>query len=111
MNEDARTQIEQMRSEIRRHDRQYYVESDPEISDLEYDRLLESLRQLEERFPHLIALDSPTQRVGGESVSGLQQVAHQVPMLSIDNTYSSEDLLHWGKRVTKLLDETHAMDG
>ena len=107
MNEDARTQIEQMRSEIRRHDRQYYVESDPEISDLEYDRLLESLRQLEERFPHLIALDSPTQRVGGESVSGLQQVAHQVPMLSIDNTYSSEDLLHWGKRVTKLLDERH----
>ncbi|MGQ9576292.1 MAG: NAD-dependent DNA ligase LigA [Thermoguttaceae bacterium] len=96
-------EIARLREEIRYHDRKYYVEAAPEISDLEYDRLVERLKKLEAAHPELITPDSPTQRVGDQPVEGLQQVEHRVPMLSIDNTYSIEELKQYGKRTAKLL--------
>jgi DNA ligase (NAD+) len=99
----AARQIERLREQIRHHDRKYYVEAAPEISDRDYDRLLADLRALEEKHPELVAADSPTQRVGDEPVPELESVRHRLPMLSIDNTYSAADLATWGRRVEKLL--------
>ncbi len=101
---NVRQQIEQLRAEIRRHDDLYYVRATPEISDRDYDRLLDQLKQLEQEHPELIVSDSPTQRVGDRPVPELQQIDHRVPMLSIDNTYSVEDLRKYAQRVSKLLD-------
>ncbi|MDG2380935.1 MAG: NAD-dependent DNA ligase LigA [Pirellulaceae bacterium] len=97
-------EIKQLRDEIRQHDHQYYVKAGPTISDLEYDRLLERLKQLESEHPELVTADSPTQRVGDQPVGYLTQVDHRVPMLSIDNTYSVEELRKYGERIVKLLD-------
>lgn len=99
----AADEIRQLSNEIRRHDRKYYVDAAPEISDLQYDKLLERLKKLETEHPELIAPDSPTQRIGDQPVSSLQQVEHRVPMLSIENTYSLDELRKYGDRVTKLL--------
>lgn len=96
-------EIEKLRERIRHHDRKYYVESAPEISDLEYDRLIERLRRLEQAHPDLVAPDSPSQRVGGEPVAELHQVEHAVPMMSIDNTYNVDELREFGQRVAKRL--------
>lgn len=96
-------EIRQLSDEIRRHDRKYYVDAAPEISDLEYDKLLERLKALEAEHPELITADSPSQRIGDQPVSELQQVEHRVPMLSIDNTYSLDELRKYGERVKKLL--------
>ena len=95
--------IAELRDEIRRHDRKYYVDAAPEIGDRDYDRLVAELRRLEESHPDLVTPDSPTQRVGDEPLSSLRSVTHRVPMLSIDNTYSVADLEAWGRRVEKLL--------
>ena len=99
----AAEHIARLREEIRHHDRKYYVEAAPEISDLEYDRLLQQLQQLEQAHPELITADSPTQRVAEVPVSQLQQVRHQVPMLSIDNTYKIEELEAFLHRAQKNL--------
>ena len=96
--------VAELRDEIRRLDRLYYVEATPAVSDLEYDRLLQELRNLEQKYPDLQTPDSPTQRVGDAPVEHLVQVPHQVPMLSIDNTYSREDLKAYFDRTEKLLD-------
>jgi DNA ligase (NAD+) len=101
----AATQIARLRDQIRHHDRLYYVEAAPEISDLEYDRLVERLRDLEAKHPELVTPDSPTQRIGDEPVDALTSVRHRVPMMSIDNTYGVDDLRAWGRRVEKLLAE------
>ncbi len=105
MSSRAAARIVKLREEIRRHDRRYYVEAAPEISDRDYDRLVDELRDLEARHPDLITADSPTQRVGDEPVPELQPVRHRAPMMSIDNTYGTDDLLAWGRRVEKLLAE------
>jgi len=99
----AATKIARLREQIRHHDRKYYVEAAPEITDREYDRLVDELRGLESKHPDLITPDSPTQRVGDEPVPQLRPVRHRVPMMSIDNTYSAADLAAWGQRVEKLL--------
>ncbi len=107
----AARQIESLREQIRRHDRLYYVEAAPEINDREYDALVKQLEQLEAKHPGLVTPDSPTQRIGDEPVPELHAVTHRVPMLSIDNTYSVEDLAAWGRRVEKLLhSEGHAQE-
>ena len=104
---DPATEVAQLREKIRHHDRKYYVEAAPEISDLEYDGLINRLKELEAAHPDLLTTDSPTQRVGDQPVEGLVQVEHRVPMLSIDNTYSLEELRAYGQRTQKLLgDET-----
>ena len=99
----AAQEIARLREEIRRHDYKYYVEAAPEISDREYDRLIERLKALEKAHPELVTPDSPTQRIGDQPVEGLRQVAHRVPMLSIENTYSVEELRQYGQRTAKLL--------
>lgn len=103
MSDDVAHRIERLREEIRYHDRMYYVEAAPQISDLAYDRLYEQLRQLEQQHPELITPDSPTQRVGEQPVGSLVQVEHRLPMLSIDNTYQLDELAKYGRRVEKLL--------
>jgi DNA ligase (NAD+) len=106
----AATKIARLREQIRHHDRKYYVEAAPEISDREYDRLVDELRGLETKHPDLITPDSPTQRVGDEPVPQLRPVRHRVPMMSIDNTYSAADLAAWGRRVEKLLADAGATE-
>jgi len=96
-------EIESLRQSIRHHDRKYYVEAAPEISDREYDRLVERLRRLEERHPACVSPTSPTQRIGDEPVPELRPVNHRRPMLSIENTYSPDDLVRWAERVGRLL--------
>ncbi len=95
--------IQELRQAIRRHDYLYYVLAKPEISDRQYDQLLQELKDLEASHPELVTPDSPTQRVGGEPIEGFQPVRHEVPMLSIDNTYSLEELREFDDRVAKAL--------
>lgn len=99
----AAKQIAELRDTIRRHDRLYYLESAPEITDREYDALLKRLEALESEHPELVTPDSPTQRVGGEPVASLASVAHDPPMLSIENTYRVEDLRAFLERVERQL--------
>jgi DNA ligase (NAD+) len=100
---EAATRIRELREEIRKHDRLYYEEAAPVISDREYDRLYRDLVELEEQFPDLITPDSPTQRVGGKPLEAFAQIQHRVPMLSLDNTYSEGELANFYKRITRLL--------
>ncbi|HRF02337.1 MAG TPA: NAD-dependent DNA ligase LigA [Pirellulaceae bacterium] len=88
-----------LRDEIRRHDRLYYVDAKPEITDLEYDKLLRRLKELEAAHPDLVDADSPTQRIGDAPVEHLEQHAHRLPMLSIENVYDEQELAAFGKRV------------
>lgn len=101
---DPAQRICELSDQIRHHDRLYYVESRPVLSDLQYDRLLDELQRLEDAHPELRHPDSPTQRVGDAPVEHLVQVAHSVPMLSIDNTYSREELQAYFERTEKLLE-------
>ena len=101
---DPKKEIESLRAEIRRHDWLYYVQAKPVISDVEYDRLMTRLKELEAKHPELVTPDSPTRRVGGQPIEGFTQVRHAVPMLSIDNTYNEADLREFDARVHRLLD-------
>ena len=103
---NPKQRIEQLRREIEEHDRLYYVEARPVLSDANYDALFRELRTLEERHPDLLAPDSPTQRVGGKAGTGFRQVRHAVPMLSLDNLFAKEGfagLQKWIVSVEKLL--------
>ncbi len=99
----AAKRIRELREEIQKHDRLYYEEAAPVISDREYDRLYRELVDLEAQFPDLVTPDSPTQRVGGKPLEAFAQIQHRVPMLSLDNTYSEEELANFYKRITRLL--------
>ncbi len=104
MKTDAQKKIRQLREQIRRHDYLYYVLNAPEISDRQYDKLFSELKALEQAHPQLIAPDSPTQRVSETPIEGFTQIRHSVPMLSIDNTYSDEELREFDKRIRKGLE-------
>lgn len=93
-----------LKAEIERHNRLYYVEAAPEITDIEFDAMLGELAHLEEQHPELRTADSPTQRVGGAPLPGFETVLHRVPMLSIDNSYKPEDLRAFDERVRKGLE-------
>ncbi|MBN2370733.1 MAG: NAD-dependent DNA ligase LigA [Vicinamibacteria bacterium] len=97
--EEAVKRIETLRGEVRRHERLYYVLNAPEISDQEYDALERELRTIEKQFPDLVTPDSPTQRVGERVAGDLPTFAHQVPMLSLDNTYSADELREFEERI------------
>jgi len=99
----AAGRIGQLRREIKEHDRRYYEEAAPTISDRDYDRLYKELVELEATFPELVSADSPTQRVGGKPLQAFAQIQHRVPMLSLDNTYSEDEVANFYKRITKLL--------
>jgi len=99
----AAKRLEQLRDQIRKHDRLYYDEATPIISDREYDRLYKELVALETQFPDLVTLDSPTQHVGGTPLKAFEQVSHLIPMLSLDNTYSEDELKNFHARIRRLL--------
>jgi DNA ligase (NAD+) len=96
------SQIEKLRDEIRRHDELYYVGNAPEISDREYDQLMENLQKLEEENPELFTPDSPTQRVGGRPAEGFPEVVHTRPMMSLDNSYNIDELRAFDDRCRRL---------
>jgi DNA ligase (NAD+) len=95
--------VAQLRKEIQEHNRRYYEEAAPSITDRDYDRLYQELVDLETQFPQLIEPDSPTQRVGGKPLKAFGQITHRVPMLSLDNTYSEEEIADFYARIMKLL--------
>ncbi|MCK5557102.1 MAG: NAD-dependent DNA ligase LigA, partial [Candidatus Hydrogenedentes bacterium] len=95
--------IEKLRELIRYHEYKYYVENSPEISDFEFDKLMAELLELEEKHPELVTSDSPSQRVGGKPVEEFAVVEHRVPMQSIDNTYSPDELREFDARISRLL--------
>ena len=100
---EAEKNIAQLREEIRKHDRLYYQDAAPIISDREYDRLYKELVDLETQFPDLRTPDSPTQHVGGKPLEAFAQIQHRAPMLSLDNTYSEEEVVNFYKRIKRLL--------
>lgn len=100
---DPLRRAQELREQIAAHDHRYYVLNDPEISDEDYDRLLSKLRKIEADDPSLITPDSPTQRVGERPVEGFAKVRHRTPMLSLENTYSEKEVLHWIDRIRKEL--------
>jgi DNA ligase (NAD+) len=104
MAQNVKKRIEKLRDEIRKHDYLYYVLNQPKITDRQYDKLFAELKELEQANPHLITLDSPTQRVSGRPLEGFTTVRHAVPMLSMDNTYNAEELKAFDERVRKQLD-------
>ncbi len=101
--QSAQKRVAELRKSIEHHNRRYYVDAQPEISDRDFDKLLEELKQLEAEHPELATADSPTQRVGGEPIEGFRTVRHSEPMLSIDNTYKPEELREFDQRIKKLL--------
>ena len=101
MAEDIMQKIERLRAEIRRHDYLYYVLNQPQISDRQYDELFAELKSLEQANPQYITPDSPTQRVSERPLEGFASVRHSIPMLSIDNTYSPDELKAFDERVAK----------
>ena len=99
---DAAHRIEKLRDELRRHEHLYHVLDAPEISDAEYDALMNELKRLEAAHPELLTPDSPSQRVGGKPAEGFKKAQHSRPMLSLDNAYSAEELADWDRRVREL---------
>lgn len=95
--------VDSLRSQIRHHNYQYHVLDDPEIPDAEYDRLVRELQELESEYPELITQDSPTQRVGGEPVKSFGTIQHLIPMLSLENAFSEDELRDFHRRVTDRL--------
>jgi DNA ligase (NAD+) len=100
---DIAARMRELSEEIEKHNRAYYIESAPTISDREYDRLMAELIQLEQEHPELASPFTPTQRVGGKPLEEFSQIAHRVPMMSLDNTYSSGDLREFVTRAEKLV--------
>ncbi|MFL6577603.1 MAG: NAD-dependent DNA ligase LigA [Povalibacter sp.] len=100
----------ELREQIERHNYRYYVLDDPTVSDAEYDRLLNELKELEAQHPEIITADSPTQRVGIAPVGELAEVVHSTPMLSLDNAFTEEDLLNFDRRVRERLDDVEVVE-
>jgi DNA ligase (NAD+) len=96
-------QIQELRDQLRHHEYLYHVEDSPELTDAQYDVLMNSLKKLESEHPELVTPDSPTQRVGGKPKEGFAKVAHSRPMLSLDNAYNEEELRAWDHRVRDAL--------
>jgi DNA ligase (NAD+) len=101
----AKQRIEELRTEIERHNRLYYIDATPEITDREYDKLLHELEELEKQNPDFASPTSPTQRVGGAPLDSFNSVKHAVPMMSLSNTYSKEELVEFDRRIRKLIPE------
>ena len=102
-------QINNLRDELRRHEHLYHVLDTPEITDAQYDTLMNQLKALEREHPDLITPDSPTQRVGGKPKEGFVKTPHSRPMLSLDNAYNEEELRAWDKRLRDALPSTETV--
>ena len=101
---DVQSTVADLRDQINRHDNLYYAKASPEISDAEYDRLMQELRSLEQVHPELITQDSPTQRVAGSPAEGFDEVTHRLPLLSLGNAFDADDLVAWHTRVADQLE-------
>src|SRR4051812_47384386 len=97
--DQAEARILQLRREIEEHDRLYYQAAAPKITDQAYDQLIKELRELEAEHPEFITPDSPTQRVSGQPLEGFHQIVHRTPMLSLENTYSEEEVAEFFRRI------------
>jgi DNA ligase (NAD+) len=118
MADSVEKRIEELRVKIEHHNYQYYIENNPEISDFEFDMLLKALKDLESSHPEFITPESPTQRIGEKPIEGFRQVAHRVPMLSIENTYDEDEVREFDARIRRWLEEKppqyvveHKIDG
>ena len=100
---EAAKKVHKLRRDIEFHEKKYYTDNDPQISDAEFDRLMAELKRLEDVFPDLVAPESPTQRVGETPAEGFPSVVHSRPMLSIDNGFTEEEIREFGERIAKLL--------
>src|SRR5438876_240170 len=103
MTRSIKAEIERLREEIDGHNYLYYIEARPEISDLEFDRLMKRLEELERQHPEYDSPDSPSHKVGGAPVEGFAAVTHRIPMLSIDNVYDEAGVREFDVRIRKLL--------
>lgn len=110
MRRDAEARVAQLRTQIAHHDERYYVHDDPEIPDAEYDKLMNELRALEAEYPDLITPESPTQHVAGAPSESFGEVVHKVPMLSLDNAFSAEDVQGFDRRIHERLGVTGDLD-
>ncbi len=99
----AAQKIQKLREDIKYHEKKYYVDNDPQISDYEFDMLVKELEKLEKKFPELITPESPTQRVGEQPVTGFESFEHRIPMLSLDNCYSIEELREFEERIKRII--------
>jgi DNA ligase (NAD+) len=107
---EAKRRAEELRREIEHHNYLYYVESNPEVSDAEYDALMEELKHIESIYPELITTDSPTQRISGSVARGFKHVEHRVPMMSIDNVSTESEALEFDNRIKRLLGLTEEIE-
>ena len=103
--EDIQSKLIRLRNELHKHNRLYYIEDAPIISDFEFDALLRELQDLENRYPEFYDSNSPTQRVGGGVTKNFNTIAHRYPMYSLSNTYTKEELVQWEERIKKILGE------
>jgi DNA ligase (NAD+) len=94
-----------LRDEIEEHNRRYFVDDEPTVSDADYDALVRELKAIEAEFPEVVTPDSPTQHVGGFASAQFSEVRHRVPMMSLDNAFGLDELREWGKRVERRLAE------
>ena len=101
MNETEK-KIKELRNTIEYHNKKYYIDNEPEISDFEFDRMLAQLTELENQYPQLITPDSPTQRVGGAPLTEFKTIKHKIPLKSLENTYSEKDIINWYNKLLKL---------
>src|SRR5688500_10140106 len=106
MRRDAEARVNELRAQINQHNYRYYVLDDPEVSDAEYDRMMVELRALEAEYPDLVTPDSPTQRVGGEPAAAFAVIHHKVPMLSLENAFTEEDVQNFDRRIHERLGVT-----
>src|SRR5580658_9364729 len=102
-------EIQELRDQLRHHEYLYYVEDSPELTDAQYDALMNRLKKLEEKHPELVTADSPSQRVGGKPKDGFVKMPHSRPMLSLDNAYTEEELRAWEQRVRAGLPSTETV--
>ena len=107
MESNLQQQILRLRESIVHHNRLYFVESNPEISDSEYDLLMAELRRLESQHPEFHDPNSPTQRVGAEPIKHFLQLAHRLPMLSLANAFNNEEFVSWAQRIDNMLESSN----
>ena len=103
--DEAQPLVERLREVVRQHDHRYYVKDDPLITDPEYDRLYQRLKELEDAFPALKTPDSPTQRVGGEPIDAFDKHEHPEPLLSLSNAFDADELREWYERCQRGLND------
>src|ERR1041384_340556 len=107
---DVLKKIQKLREELHRHNYQYYVLDDPLVSDATYDQLFQELKLLEEKYPETLSVDSPTQRVGAAPAKEFAEIRHDMPMLSLDNAFSEEEVVAFDKRVRERLDTDNEIE-